>query len=126
MKKSEIKNIELLPLIYHLKIENKEWITQDAINDLRSKYIIGPNRDKAIITAYSRWKKNNNQFEINNFNSLIKYISTENVKEFVKKNRQIKDFASLDDRYEHPKNPLGSDSRKILKAIRAMLLDSIN
>ena len=122
--KMKIKNIDLCPLIHDLLIDNREWTVIDAIIELKYKYTIESKRYDAIASTYSRWKRNL-KIPITDMHSLIKYISSENLKDFVKKHSEDKDFKYLDERYEHPRNPLGTDSRRILKAIRAMLIAEI-
>lgn len=122
--KQEIKNIELLPMINNLLCDNKDWTVPDAIHDLADTYNIHLKRYHAIASAYSRWKRENNKFEIENMHTLIKYISTENLIDFLEVYKdQDKDYKYVLDRFKNTKG--AADSRKVVKAIRAMLLAAI-
>ena len=122
--KQEIKNIELLPMLNNLLIDNKDWTVPDAIHDLANTYNIHLKRYHAIASAYSRWKQQNNKFEIKNIHTLIKYISTENVVDFLEKYQDDdEDYEYILNRFKNKKG--AADSRKVVKIIRAMLLEAI-
>jgi hypothetical protein len=122
--KKEIKNIELAPKINNLLFKNKDWTVPDAIKDLSDTYKIPSQKYNAIASAYSRWKREFNQYDIQNAHDLIKYISTENVTDFLEAYEgQDPDYAYSLNRFNNRKG--AADSRKIIKIVRAMLTQAI-